>query len=92
MQLLDAVRNAWGWAGVEPHELIDDNHFGNLIIKDVHGQYWRLCPEDLRCEVVASSQEELDRLGKDQEFLSDLACCVLGNAHPVRCLGFRSDF
>lgn len=71
MQLLDEVRSAWGWVGIEPVELIDDNEFGNLILKDVHGQYWRLCPEDLYCEVVASSREELDRLSKDQEFPHD---------------------
>lgn len=71
MQLLDEVRSAWGWVGIEPVELIDDNDFGNLILKDVGGQYWRLCPEDLYCEVVASSGEELDRLSKDQEFLGD---------------------
>jgi hypothetical protein len=71
MQLLDEVRSAWGWVGIEPVELIDDNDFGNLILKDVRGQYWRLCPEDLYCELVASSREELDRLSKDQEFLGD---------------------
>lgn len=71
MQLLEEVRSAWGWVGIEPVDLIDDNDFGNLILKDVRGQYWRLCPEDLYCQVVASSREELDRLAKDQEFLSD---------------------
>ena len=71
MRLLDEVRSAWGWVGIEPVELIDDNDFGNLILKDIHGQYWRLCPEDLYCEVVARSREELDRLAMDQEFLRD---------------------
>ena len=71
MELLDEVRRAWGWVGIEPVELIDHNDFGNLILKDVREQYWRLCPEDLYCEVVASSREELDRLSKDQEFLRD---------------------
>lgn len=71
MQLLDEVRSAWGWVGIEPADLIDDNDFGNLMIEDVRGQYWRLCPEDLYCEVVASNREELDRLARDQEFLGD---------------------
>lgn len=71
MQLLDEVRSAWGWVGIDPVELIDDNDFGNLILKDVRGQYWRLCPEDLYCEVVASGREELERLSKNQEFLSN---------------------
>jgi len=71
VNLLDEVRGAWGWVGIEPVELIDANDFGNVILKDVRGQYWRLSPEDLYCEVVASSREELDRLSKDQEFLTD---------------------
>jgi hypothetical protein len=71
VNLLDEVRSAWGWTGIEPVELMDDNDFGNLILKCVRGQYWRLCPEDLYCEIVASSREELDRLSKDQEFLRD---------------------
>jgi hypothetical protein len=71
MQLLEAVRSAWGWVGIEPVDLIDANDFGNLILKDVRGQYWRICPEDLYCEVVASSREELDRLAEDQDFLND---------------------
>jgi hypothetical protein len=71
MQLLDAVRSAWGWVGIEPVELIDDNDFGNLILKDVRGQYWRLCPEDLHCKIVASTREDLDRLATDQKFLRD---------------------
>jgi hypothetical protein len=71
MQLLDEVRRAWGWVGIDPVDLIDDNEFGNLILEDAKGQFWRLCPEDLYCEVVASSREELDRLAKDQDFLRD---------------------
>lgn len=71
MQLLDEVRNAWGWVGINPVDLLDDNEFGNLILEDANGQFWRLCPEDLYCKVVASSREELARLAKDQDFLRD---------------------
>ena len=46
MNILKEVQNAWGWTGIKPLELVDENDFGNLIIKDVRGQYWRLCPED----------------------------------------------
>ena len=41
------------------------------MVKDVHGKYWRLCPEDLSCTVVTENREELDALSKDQEFLRD---------------------
>lgn len=71
MELIAIVKDAWGWTGLKPAEIVGDNDFGNLMIKDQIGCYWRLCPEDLYCKVVASSRAELDQLSKDQEFLED---------------------
>ena len=71
MQILETVQSAWGWTGIMPAELIDENDFGNLIIKDVHGQYWRLCPEDCYCEVVAADQLAFGVLAAGSEFLVD---------------------
>ena len=52
-------------------EVVGENDFGNLMIRDIQGQYWRLRPEDLSCEIVALNQEELESLSADQEFLHD---------------------
>lgn len=71
MELIAIVKEAWGWTGLEPDQIVGDNDFGNLMAKDQSGRYWRLCPEDLYCKVVALSREELDRLFEDQEFLQD---------------------
>lgn len=71
MKLINEVRSAWGWTGIEPTDIIGDNEFGNLILKDVHGHYWRLCPEDLYCKVIATDREQLQRPSTDQEFLHD---------------------
>ena len=71
MDLISEIRNAWGWVGIDPLEVVGENDFGNLIIKDVHGNYWRMCPEDTYCKVVANSKDELDRLSQDQDFLAD---------------------
>lgn len=71
MSIIQEIKESWGWAGVEPEEVVGENDFGNLMIKDTHGKYWRLCPEDLYCEIVADSREELDELSTDQEFLED---------------------
>src|SRR5687768_16549701 len=71
MELTAAISQAWGWIGIRPVEIVGDNDFGNLIIKDVHGSYWRLCPEDHYCKVVARDRSELDVLSKSQEFLQD---------------------
>jgi len=70
MSLLKELRESWGWVGMEPLEVVE-NDFGNLIIKDKDSKYWRLCPEDLTCEVVAQNRKELDALSHDQEFLHD---------------------
>jgi hypothetical protein len=71
MELIAIVEGAWGWTGLKPQQIVGDNDFGNLIIKDLSGRYWRLCPEDLYCKVIANSKAELDQLSHDQEFLQD---------------------
>lgn len=71
MNILQAINESWGWTGIEPEEVVGENDFGNLIIKDVRGRYWRLCPEDVYCKIIAESRVELDSLLLDQEFLAD---------------------
>lgn len=71
MNLVEELRDFWGWVGLEPVEVVGENDFGNLMIKAKDGKYWRLCPEDLSCEVVAQNRRELDALSHDQEFLHD---------------------
>jgi len=71
VQLLAVIDEAWGWTGLKPQLVVGDNAFGNLIIKDPDERYWRLCPEDLYCKVIAASRSELDVLSNDQDFLHD---------------------
>jgi hypothetical protein len=71
MELIAIIDDAWGWTGLETDLIVGDNDFGNLIIKDRSGCYWRLCPEDLYCKVIAHSKDELDLLSRDQDFLRD---------------------
>ena len=71
MDIVEVIKESWGWAGIEPLEVVGENDFGNLMVKDVDGKYWRLCPEDLYCKVLAHNREELDALSTDQEFLAD---------------------
>ena len=56
---------------MDPLEVVGENDFGNLIVKDTNGRYWRVCPEDGYCRVVAESRAELDAISKDQAFLHD---------------------
>ncbi|MGO3128497.1 MAG: T6SS immunity protein Tdi1 domain-containing protein [Luteimonas sp.] len=71
MELIAIVEEGWGWTGLKPEQIVGDNDFGNLMIKDQSDRYWRLCPEDLYCKVIADSRAELDQISQDQEFLHD---------------------
>ena len=71
MSIIQEIKESWGWVGIDPIEVIGENDFGNLLIKDTFGSYWRMCPEDVYCELIANNQEELDALSISQEFLED---------------------
>lgn len=71
MELIAIVEDAWGWTGLKPDQIVGENDFGNLMIKDQSDRYWRLCPEDLYCKVIANSRAELDQLSQEQDFLHD---------------------
>ncbi len=71
MEIVDIVNRDWAWAGIEAEELVVRNGFGNLILKDAENRFWRLCPEDVYCRVVANSIEAYNALIQDEEFLED---------------------
>ena len=71
MNILNEVKDAWGWIGIDPVEVVTENDFGNLIPKDSNHQFWRLCPEDVYCDVIAKSIEEYNELIQNDEFMDD---------------------
>jgi hypothetical protein len=71
MTIVDEINQSWGWVGISAAEVVGENDFGNLMVRDKDGKYWRLCPEDVYCEVVAATRSELDALSHNQEFLHD---------------------
>lgn len=77
MNIIDEVKEAWGWTGIEPTEIVTENEFGNLIIRDSGNKFWRLCPEDVYCEVIADSIEAYNKLIIDAEFLNDWNMAVM---------------
>jgi len=60
MITVDEINEAWGWVGLNAEEVLGENAFGNLIIRDDEGRYWRLAPQDLCCEPVAEDRAALD--------------------------------
>ena len=71
MSITDIINDSWGWTGIKAVDVIEENDFGNLIIKDMAGKYWRLCPEDIYCKIVAENRNKLDSLFVDSDFLID---------------------
>ena len=78
--------------GIDPVEVVGENDFGNLMIKDTEGKFWRLCPEELYCKIVADDSAALKTLSNNQDFLKDwymsalveLAKASLGPLGPGR--------
>jgi hypothetical protein len=85
MSLVEEIRQSWGWVGIEPVEVVGENDFGNLIIKDKDEKYWRLCPEDCYCKVIADNRAELDSLSTNPDFLRDWYMAALVSLANDQC-------
>ncbi|MFK5914878.1 MAG: DUF1851 domain-containing protein [Woeseiaceae bacterium] len=77
MNIINEIIASWSWTGIKPTEIVAENEFGNLIIKDADNKFWRLCPEDVYCEVVAESIDDYNTLINDDEFLNDWNMTVM---------------
>ena len=71
MNIINQIKESWGWLGVNPSEIIDINKFGNIIFKDTGGKYWRLIPEHPECSIISDNEEGYLNLMQDQDFLTD---------------------
>jgi len=71
MITVDAINEAWGWVGLNAVAVLGTNPFGVLLLLDDEGRYWRLSPQDLLCEPVASSPADVVALSYNQAFLDD---------------------
>ena len=69
--LIHVIRESWGWTGIDPEEVVKENDFGNLVVRDSSGRYWRICPEEAYCKIIANDQTEFDRISETKEFLED---------------------
>ncbi len=86
MNVIETLKAAWGWVGIKPVEVVAENEFGNLIIKDEQDQFWRLCPEEVYCKVIADSIYEYNKLIQDDDFLNDWNMTVMVN-EAIEMLG-----
>lgn len=96
-KMLNTIRKAWNWTGLNPAEIVCVNSFGNLIVKAADGTYWRICPEEMKCEKIAAGLTTFDKLSHSQDFQLDwemkrlvvLAEKKLGPLKSGRCYCFK---
>jgi hypothetical protein len=93
MAILTTIRDSWGWTGLQPAAVVERNAFGNVIVRAADGAYWRICPEELGCKVIARNDAEYAALWSSNDFqidwqmtrLVELATRSLGPLGEDRC-------
>ncbi len=71
MNMRDIIQREWGWLGFEVDQVLELNAFGNILFSSKDGQCWRICPEDLLCEPIASGEADYRLLLQDAVFQLD---------------------
>ena len=62
MEVIDLIAHAWGWTGIRPSEVVGQNDFGNLIVRDVDGKY--LAGSPVGHETEKEAKEAVEELKK----------------------------
>src|ERR1043166_5315649 len=70
-RLLQAISNGWSWKLGKPVEVVASNPFGNVIVRNEAGDYYRITPEELQCVLLARSPAELADARAKEEFVQD---------------------
>ncbi|MCY4335104.1 MAG: DUF1851 domain-containing protein [Litoreibacter sp.] len=71
LDVLGKINKHWGWTGLKGIEIVERNEFGNLIVLGEDWAYWRICPEELTCEIVAENRSDYLQLVESEEFQTD---------------------
>lgn len=85
---IQIIKKYWGFTGIRPVQIVERNQFGNLIVQDNAGRFWRICPEELSCEIIARNPKQFKQLWEDEEFkkywdMTALAIVAGGNHGDV---------
>jgi hypothetical protein len=75
--LLKAITDGWSWKLGTPVALIATNQFGNAIVRNAGGRFFRIMPEEWQCELLADSAEELEAKRQTDDFRRDWEMTVL---------------
>lgn len=69
--IIDVINKNWSWSKVEAKRLVQINDFGNIIFEDSKNEYYRICPEELKIELIANSNESFATLLNEPVFMAD---------------------
>jgi len=97
-ELLGAVREGWGWTGIDAAAVTAVSPFGHLIVRDAQGAFWYLDPELRSLDRVASDEPSLFAYLRDAEVqeiweamaLVDAARVRLGAPEAGRCYSLKT--
>ena len=70
-RLLQAIAQGWSWKLGNPVEIVATNRFGNAIVRNEAGQYFRVMPEEWKCELLATSASGLEKKREQPNFIRD---------------------
>lgn len=89
-ELVEVIRDAWRWRGLEPVEVLGSNAFGNVIVRAADGILWRIMPEEPSATPIAEDDAALRRVFADEEFRIDWEMLALVSEAQAR-LGPRGE-
>lgn len=75
--LLAAVAEGWSWKLDRPVEILATNLFGNVIVQNDGGEFFRIMPEEWSCEWLANSLDEFEAKVGSETFVHDWAMTQL---------------
>ncbi|MEO9483378.1 MAG: T6SS immunity protein Tdi1 domain-containing protein [Ekhidna sp.] len=75
--IIEAINKNWSWSKVEAKRIVQVNQFGNIIFENSKNEYYRICPEELKVELIANSNESFATLLNNPVFLADWEMKVL---------------
>jgi len=70
--VIDLIRAAWSWIGLDAVRIETTSAFGNVIVEDGEGRFWRICPEEPSCTIIATDRATYTALWTNPEFVRDM--------------------
>jgi hypothetical protein len=69
--LLDSIQEGWGWAIGTPVRVVAVNSFGNVLVQNSTGQFFRITPENLEYVFLCDSEDALHKITRESKFAFD---------------------